>query len=59
MVEKWWVILWIVCKAINLGMEFSKHGESKEEKHNGVASLIAAIISVVIAYYGGLFRCFE
>ena len=59
MIEKWWVIMWIVCKAINLGVDMAKHGEPINMKHNGVARLIGVIISVILAYLGGLFRCFE
>ena len=57
MIEKWWVILWIIGKAITLGIWLAKHGEHRDGKYNGWIALTTTAIAVVLAYYGGLFRC--
>jgi len=33
-----------------------KHGEPKDQKYNGWASLVAVIINIIILSYGGFFE---
>lgn len=59
MTEKWFVILIIVIKLINVGVEFGKHGEARKDEYNGWAALIATCIYFTLAWLAGFFTCFE
>lgn len=60
MVEKWFVIMWVGMIILDLGVNLGKHGEEKKaKKYNFWVALTAACISFILAWLGGLFRCFE
>jgi hypothetical protein len=60
MVEKWFAIMWVSILIFDLGINLGKHGEvKKESKYNFWSALIAFCIAIVVAWLGGLFRCFE
>lgn len=59
MIEKWWVILFVVSNVITLGINLGRDGETRETKYSGGEALIATVIAFTLAYLGGVFRCFE
>jgi hypothetical protein len=59
MIEKWWVIMYVVGKVITLGVHLGRNGETRETKYSFGAALIATVIAFTLAYLGGVFRCFE
>ena len=60
MVEKWFVIMWVSILILDLGVNLAKHGEiKKERKFDFWGSFVAFCIAIVVAWLGGLFRCFE
>ena len=59
MVEKWFVILFVVSHLINLGISIDKHGEPREGEYSAGAAIIATTISFTLAWLGGLFECFS
>ena len=59
MVEKWFVITLLVIHTLGIGVDLGKHGKPKTGEYNAWLSLIAVAIFYTMAYFGGLFRCFE
>ena len=59
MIEKWWVIMYVVGKVITLGIHLGRDGETRETKYSGGGALIATVIAFTPAWLGGVFRCFE
>lgn len=59
MIEKWWVILFVVSRVIVVGIHLGKDGEPKEGTYSAGGALISAVIVFTLAWLGGVFRCFE
>ena len=48
------IIAWLAL--VNLGMDIAKHGQARQEKHNGWITLFATIITMILYYYAGMFK---
>jgi hypothetical protein len=59
MIEKWWVIMYVVSNLITVGIHIGKDGEPKTGKYSAGCALIAVVVNFTLAYLGGVFRCFE
>lgn len=46
----WWFLSWIGLIMLALGEALSKHGESKNEKHNFWTSLFGSLVTILIVY---------
>jgi hypothetical protein len=59
MIEKWWVILFVVRRLLEVGIHIGKDGEPKEGKYSVEGALFRVAIAFTLAWLGGVFRCFE
>ncbi len=59
MIEKWWVILFVVSRLLVVGIHLGKDGEPKEGTYSAGGALFRVVIAFTLAWLGGVFRCFE
>ena len=48
-------LIYIALLMIGIGIDTAKHGEPKTGNHNCTSSIIAAILTIALLYWGGFF----